>query len=127
MAEQLQDAGASEAMDPRLSELLEWTRLHALERHMSVDRVAMHMGYNRNYLSRMFKQRFGTGLRDYIHRIRLEAARELLVSSKLHIKEIADRVGIEDRYSDGVPSGVFGNASEQDVGIDDIGPLDAGK
>ncbi|GIO53789.1 MULTISPECIES: helix-turn-helix domain-containing protein [Paenibacillus] len=96
LAEQLQDAGASEAMDPRLSELLEWTRLHALERHMSVDRVAMHMGYNRNYLSRMFKQRFGTGLRDYIHRIRLEAARELLVSSKLHIKEIADRVGIED-------------------------------
>ncbi|WP_239615084.1 helix-turn-helix domain-containing protein [Cohnella mopanensis] len=96
LAEQLQDSGSLDAMAPHLPELLEWTRLHALERNISVARIADHMGYNKDYLSRMFKKRFGSGLLEYIHQIKLEAAKELLASTKLHVKEIAEKVGIED-------------------------------
>lgn len=96
LAEQLQDSSGLEAMDPQLPELLEWTRLHALDRDISVERIAAHMSYNKDYLSRMFKRRFGAGLLSYIHQIKLEAAKDLLVGTKLHVKEIAVRVGIND-------------------------------
>jgi AraC-like DNA-binding protein len=96
LAEQLQDSEGLEAMDPQLSELLEWTRLHALDRDISVERIASQMGYNKDYLSRMFKRRFGLGLLNYIHRIKLESAKQLLGSTKLHVKEIAVQVGIDD-------------------------------
>jgi AraC-like DNA-binding protein len=67
-----------------------------LDRDISVEKIAAHMGYNKDYLSRMFKRRFGSGLLSYIHRIKLEAAKEILAGTKLHVKEIAVRVGIDD-------------------------------
>lgn len=96
LAEQLQDSESGAAMDPRLAELLEWTRLHALEPDISVESVAARMGYNKDYLSRMFKRRFGSGLLSYIHHIKLDAAKKLLSTTNLHVKEVAFGVGIED-------------------------------
>ncbi|SDW14868.1 AraC family transcriptional regulator [Paenibacillus sp. CF384] len=96
LAEQLEHSNELEAMDPRLPQLLEWTRLHALDRDISVERIAAHLGYNRDYLSRMFKQKFGSGLLNYIHHIKLETAKEILADSKLHVKEVAVQVGIAD-------------------------------
>lgn len=96
LAEQLQDFGGLEALDPQLPKLLEWTRLHALDPEISVERIANEMGYNKDYLSRMFKRRFGSGLLSYIHRLRLDAAKEMLTGGNLHIKEIAVAVGMDD-------------------------------
>lgn len=96
LAEQLQDQSGMPALDPQLPKLLEWTRLHALDPHISVERIAEEMGYNKDYLSRMFKRRFGSGLLSYIHRIRLEAAKEALTGTNLHIKEVAVSVGAND-------------------------------
>ncbi|MFC5470222.1 helix-turn-helix domain-containing protein [Cohnella suwonensis] len=96
LAEQLQDSGGLEAMDPQLSGLLAWTRMHALDRDITVERIAAHAGYNKDYLSRMFKRRFGSGLLNYIHHLKLEAAKEILADGKLQVKEVAARVGIED-------------------------------
>ncbi|RUS47947.1 AraC family transcriptional regulator [Cohnella sp. AR92] len=96
LAEQLQDSEGREALSPELAELLEWTRLHALDRDISVEKIANQMGYNKDYLSRMFKRRFGSGLLGYIHQIKLESAKELLSSTRLHVKEVAARIGIDD-------------------------------
>ncbi|CAI6087599.1 helix-turn-helix transcriptional regulator [Cohnella sp. JJ-181] len=96
LADQLQDSGGGRAMDAQLHELLAWTRMHALDPDITVGRIAGHMGYNKDYLSRMFKRRFGSGLLDYIHGIRLEAAKQLLAGGKLGVKEIAGRVGFGD-------------------------------
>lgn len=97
LAEQLHDSGSSlEALDPQLPELLEWTRLHALDEHISVEVIARHMGYNKDYLSRMFKRRFGSGLLSYIHRLKLDAAKEALTTTNLLVKEVAARIGIPD-------------------------------
>ncbi len=96
LAEQLRDADEYTALDPQLPELLEWTRLHALSEDISVEKIANHMGYNKDYLSRMFKKRFGFGLLNYIHRLKLDAAKEALTGTNLHIKEVAVLVGIQD-------------------------------
>lgn len=96
LADQLQDTQSLEAMDPKLPVLLEWTRMHALDRDITVERIADHVGYNKDYLSRMFKRRFGSGLLGYIHNLKLEAAKEMLAGTKLRVKEVAARVGIDD-------------------------------
>ncbi|WP_162515272.1 helix-turn-helix domain-containing protein [Paenibacillus pinistramenti] len=96
LAEQLQDSEGLDALDPQLPKLLEWTRLHALEPGISVEQIAQEMGYNKDYLSRMFKRRFGSGLLHYIHNLKLEAAKELLTGSPMHVKEVAAKVGIPD-------------------------------
>ncbi|ANS75260.1 hypothetical protein AWM70_12145 [Paenibacillus yonginensis] len=96
LAEQLQNSSGLEALDPQLPKLLEWTRIHALEPDISVERIAVQMGYNKDYLSRMFKRRFGSGLLRHIHQLKLEAAKELLTGTPLHVKEVAAKVGIPD-------------------------------
>ncbi|THF74045.1 helix-turn-helix domain-containing protein [Cohnella fermenti] len=96
LAEQLHNSEGLGALSPELATLLEWTRLHALDRDISVEKIAAQMGYNKDYLSRMFKRRFGSGLLGYIHTIKLEEAKELLASTRLQVKEVAARVGIDD-------------------------------
>ncbi|MBD2847362.1 helix-turn-helix transcriptional regulator [Paenibacillus sp. IB182496] len=96
LAEQLHDSARSPqgpAYDPQM---LEWIRLHALDRGISVARIAEQFRYNPDYLSRMFKRRHGEALHAYIHRLKLDKAKELLAQTPLGIKEIADRVGIGD-------------------------------
>lgn len=96
LAEQLQDADEYSALNPQLPELLEWIRLHAQSEDISVEKIADQMGYNKDYLSRMFKKRFGVGVLGYIHRLKLDAAKEALTGTNLHIKEVAALVGIKD-------------------------------
>lgn len=96
LAEQLEGAGTQPPLDPQLIRLLEWTRIHALDEDISVGRIAEKMGYNREYLSRMFKRRFGLGLLSYIHKLKLEAAKEMLSCTNHPVKQVADQVGMKD-------------------------------
>lgn len=49
-----------------------------------------------SYFSRKFKGRYGINFVNYLQKIRLEKAKELLVESSLSIKEVADKVGFND-------------------------------
>ncbi|MFS0723195.1 AraC family transcriptional regulator [Paenibacillus sp. 1P07SE] len=82
--------------DHSFPRMLEWLRLHACDKQLSVERVAELFTYNKDYLSRMFKRRMGTNMLSYIHRLKLDRAKDLLSRTPLNIKEIADRVGLED-------------------------------
>ncbi|MBE6667347.1 MAG: helix-turn-helix domain-containing protein [Ruminococcaceae bacterium] len=55
--------------------------------------------YNPSYFSRMFKEKFGTSLVEYVTRKRLDYAIELLGISELSIEEICERAGFSDRSS----------------------------
>ncbi len=96
LAEQRRRLDTDSARDPKLGELREWIRLHALERHFKVERIAAYSGYNKQYLTRMFKRQFGCGLLDYVHSVKLDASKRLLAGGRLYIKEVADRVGFAD-------------------------------
>ncbi len=43
------------------------------------------------YLSRIFKADMGMGVLDYIHRVRIDAARELLISTDLTLDDVAQK------------------------------------
>ena len=51
-----------------------------------------------SYLSRIFKADMGIGLVDYIHKIRVDAAKAALVSTDATIDEVAAAVGFSNRW-----------------------------
>jgi YesN/AraC family two-component response regulator len=55
--------------------------------------------YNPSYFSRIFKQKFGVSLTDYIAKKRVDMAIELLANNDIPLDEIIRRCGFADRSS----------------------------
>lgn len=49
--------------------------------------------FSKEYLSKFFKKEFGFGIYEYVLKLRMERARELLSDPSLQIKDIAERLG----------------------------------
>jgi two-component system response regulator YesN len=62
-------------------------------RELSQEEVAAHVGINKSYLSRVFPEYTGERFSDYLQRLRIERAKELLKFTNDHIYEIASQVG----------------------------------
>ena len=53
--------------------------------------------YNPSYFSRIFKQRYGTTLTEYLKSKRIEHAKELLSDTGLTVEQIIQKIGFSDR------------------------------
>lgn len=62
---------------------------------LSLTRIASLVGFNRSYLSRLYKQMTGKGLSEYIFEVRIHHAKTLLRQPQLKIHEISDLLGFE--------------------------------
>ncbi|WP_181151057.1 helix-turn-helix domain-containing protein [Paenibacillus sp. PCH8] len=60
---------------------------------ISLQSVANQINVNPSYLSRLFKQEKGENFVTYLTRVRIEQAKAYLLSRKLRVYEIADKVG----------------------------------
>ena len=71
-----------------------------IERHYHEDMTLRHISdrfyLSREYISRRFKQEFGENISDYIARIRIEKAKQLLKNPNLRIVQIAEIIGYQD-------------------------------
>ena len=69
--------------------------------HLSVEIIAEKIGYHPYYLGTAFRKSMGTGILDYINRVRIKSAEELLLHTDEPISVIAERCGYEsaDRFS----------------------------
>lgn len=68
-----------------------------LSKKIMVGDVAAYIQISPNYLSSLFKSYTGQSLVDYINRIKIEQAKELLLSNKgFLLREIAEMLGISD-------------------------------
>jgi AraC-like DNA-binding protein len=85
-------------MDDTWGELLEYIERN-LESKLTLSGLAQKCFYNPSYFSRVFKEKFGVSLTEYIMQKRLERAAELLEDSALPIEEIGFKVGFGDRSS----------------------------
>jgi two-component system response regulator YesN len=52
---------------------------------------------SREYLMKLFKQQFGYGIHEYVQKVRMDKAKELLGDSSLKIQEISDMLGYKDK------------------------------
>jgi AraC-like DNA-binding protein len=69
---------------------------HVYEK-LSVLRIAENLNVNSNYLSNLFKKEVGLALTDYIHKEKIEIAKQLAISSDHSLTEIYMRLGFNDQ------------------------------
>lgn len=65
-----------------------------LDEDFSVETLARRVHFSTNHFSMLFKKQMGISLREYIVRVRMERAAELLSSSNLKVYEVARKVGM---------------------------------
>ena len=71
---------------------------HYGDRALSLESVAAEMGLNSSYLSRAFKKERGENFSEYLIRVRIEHAQELLRTTELKTYAIAAEVGFGDAH-----------------------------
>ncbi|MNT37533.1 Arabinose operon regulatory protein [compost metagenome] len=95
---------------------------------VSIEQMSASMGYNRAYLSRIFKQQIGVSPVTYLLKLRMDKARELLRDRpELSIEQVAASVGLPDalyfsrqfsRLQGRSPSSYRKSVTESDVSTD---------
>jgi two-component system response regulator YesN len=76
--------------------ITEYVDQHYVE-DLYLERIAEHMGVSAKYISKIFKDKTGSNLTDYIGLKRIKQARELLIHTDIQINEIGTQVGIHSR------------------------------
>ena len=76
-----------------LDEVVAYLDSHYHEPELSAGIVSEQFNINLSSLSRIFKKHRGVGLLDYIHKKRLDRAKELMKISDASVKDIAAKVG----------------------------------
>lgn len=93
-----------------IEEVIQYIQNNYTDTNLSVAIVAQRFNITPHYLTRIFKEKMGDGLFDYITVLRLEKAKELLKSQEYSIKDIAEMVGYYN-------SNVFIRAFKKHVGV----------
>jgi len=65
-------------------------------RDINMAMVANHVSLNYYYFSSIFKEKIGLSFLDYLNKVRIEKAKELLVNTDLKVWEIAEKVGYKN-------------------------------
>ena len=65
---------------------------------ITVSSIAESFGFDRTYLYRSFKSRYGIGIKEYITSVRMEKAKEFLKNGYT-VKESAHMVGFDDEFN----------------------------
>lgn len=63
---------------------------------LSLEKVASIVYLNPVYFSQLFKQKTGTGFKEYVIHLRMEQAKQLLLHPQLKLADISERVGYQD-------------------------------
>ncbi|WP_262683530.1 AraC family transcriptional regulator [Paenibacillus baimaensis] len=78
----------------RLKEdILEFINEQYRDHNLSINTISARFDIHPSYLSRYFKEQVGDTLTDYINKLRVDKAKELLRNDEIFIKDICDLVG----------------------------------
>ncbi len=66
---------------------------HHYNEDIKLKTLARKFGYNSSYLGKIFSQKYDVNFNDYLHKVRIEKAMELLLGENYKIYEIANLVG----------------------------------
>lgn len=69
------------------SEIAEWVRINA-DAQLTVANTAKHFGYNSEHISRVFKNSYKVGIKEYIQNLIVKKAKDYLVNTNYSVEEI---------------------------------------
>lgn len=75
-----------------------FAQLHYCDPGFSVQKAAEFIGISKNYFTSLYKEKSGLGYWDYVTRLRLQKAMELLASTEDTVGAIAREIGYESEY-----------------------------
>ena len=75
-----------------------FTELHYGEPDFSVQTVADYIGISKNYFTSLYKEQAGIGFWEYVTKLRMEKASELLMTTDWMTRDIGRTVGYESEY-----------------------------
>lgn len=75
-----------------------FAELHYKETAFSLQMAADHMGISKNYFTSLYKEQAGIGFWEYVTKLRMEKAAELLVTTDQMTRDIGREVGYESEY-----------------------------
>lgn len=79
--------------------IMNYLNSHFEDKMISVDLISEVFSISSSYISHIFKERAGQSFTDYLHSLRLEKARELLVETENNIADIADKIGYNSSHN----------------------------
>lgn len=80
---------------PEIAVLKQYISCH-IEENLSLGDAARICGISRTYFSSLFKKETGENFSDYLNRMKMEKARELMLFQNIRVNEAAYRVGFND-------------------------------
>ncbi|HYY10455.1 MAG TPA: AraC family transcriptional regulator, partial [Kineosporiaceae bacterium] len=89
-------AGTGTAVEP-VHDAQEYLRMN-LGKHIAVPALAARSGLSASHFSALFRRSTGGGVLEYVRRLRMARARELLVTTSWPIAQIAQAVGYQDAF-----------------------------
>jgi two-component system response regulator YesN len=88
--------GEPYADDRLYSAILDFVHKNYNDDNLSLSMVADKLSLTAPYVTRYFKARNGMPLMQYVSKVRIEKAKELLLNSDIAIKEIVEKIGFVD-------------------------------
>ncbi|GGG17496.1 helix-turn-helix transcriptional regulator [Paenibacillus aceti] len=96
-ARSIQDSLGEESNEDRLyASILAYVAENYRDYNLSLSTVAEQLSLTPSYVTRYFKNKNGLPLMQYVSKIRIERAKELLETTTLSIKEIVEQIGFVD-------------------------------
>ena len=78
-----------------VDEIVEFMKYH-YDEDIKLKNIAPKFGYNSSYLGKIFSKKMDASFNDYLHKIRAEKAKKLLLNKKYKIYEISSLVGYKN-------------------------------
>ena len=82
-----------------IEKILEYIQEHYAQNDLSLNRLAEKFHISVPYLSKIFKEHVETNFMDFLIKVRIEKAMELLANSNIKINEVAQEVGYTNSHS----------------------------
>ena len=82
----------------RIADAVAYLHQHYLENDFRLENLSVIAGISQRYFETLFHQKYGTTPKEYVISLKMEQAKELLMSEKLLIRDIALMLGYSDIY-----------------------------
>lgn len=79
-----------------LSSVMEYINDH-LDRMLSVEEIADHFNYNKDYIMKTFKAKYGITIKKYSNEKKLDIAKRLLTKTEMAIENVGASIGFDDK------------------------------
>ena len=93
----LLSSGTQKSVSRNLGMILQYIENHYSE-DLSLSLLSEKFGFSLSYIARLFRNELKMHSTDYINRVRIGAACDLLANSDMRISEISERVGFCEQY-----------------------------